>query len=92
MGRVLRKSQDKNKRAILYEVVAENTSEEGTSQRRRGDKRNEPPRRRGREGREEEKDKQLEILPSPPTIYGKKSNVTKKAAESSEKWQEDDKD
>ncbi|MFE1746583.1 DEAD/DEAH box helicase [Coleofasciculus sp. H7-2] len=89
MGRVLRKSQDKNKRAILYEVVAENTSEEGTSQRRRGDKRNEPPRRRERRGREEEKDKQLEILPSPPTIYGGKSNVTKKAAESSEKWKED---
>lgn len=89
MGRVLRKSQDKNKRAILYEVVAENTSEEGTSQRRRGEKRNEPPRRRERRGREEEKDKQLEILPSPPTIYGGKSNVTKKAAESSEKWKED---
>jgi superfamily II DNA or RNA helicase len=99
MGRVLRKSQDKNKRAILYEVVAENTSEEGTSQRRRGDRRNEPQRHASeagqspkRRGTEEAKGKQLEILPSPPTIYGKKSNVTKKAAESSEKWQEDDKD
>jgi superfamily II DNA or RNA helicase len=99
MGRVLRKSQDKNKRAILYEVVAENTSEEGTSQRRRGEQRNEPQRHASeagqspkRRGTKETKGKQLEILPSPPTIYGKNSNVTKKAAESSEKWQEDDKD
>ncbi|MEW5861255.1 MAG: DEAD/DEAH box helicase family protein [Cyanobacteriota bacterium] len=89
MGRVLRKSQDKNKRAILYEVVAENTSEEGTSQRRRGDKRNEPPRRREREEREEKKDKQLEILPSKP-IYGVNSNVTKRAAESPATWGEEE--
>ncbi|AKG20641.1 DEAD/DEAH box helicase [Calothrix sp. 336/3] len=36
LGRVLRKGQDKNKQAILYEVVTEGTSEEGTSARRRG--------------------------------------------------------
>ncbi|MBD1896912.1 DEAD/DEAH box helicase family protein [Coleofasciculus sp. FACHB-129] len=89
MGRVLRKSQDKNKRAILYEVVAENTSEEGTSQRRRGDKKNEPPRSREREEREEKKGKQLEILPSKP-IYGVNSNVAKRAAESPAKWGEED--
>lgn len=38
LGRVLRKGQDKNKQAILYEVVAEDTTEEGTSARRRGQK------------------------------------------------------
>jgi superfamily II DNA or RNA helicase len=48
LGRILRKSQDKNKRAILYEVVTEDTSEEGTSQRRRGVEKNEPQRRRER--------------------------------------------
>ena len=33
LGRVLRPME--GKRAILYEIVAENTSEEGTSRRRR---------------------------------------------------------
>ena len=43
LGRILRKGNDENKRAVLYEVVAENTSEEGTSERRRGvDRKNEP--------------------------------------------------
>ena len=36
LGRVLRKGNQKNKLAFLYEVVAENTSEERTSQRRKG--------------------------------------------------------
>ena len=45
LGRVLRKGKDKNKFALLYEVIAEDTSEEGTSARRR----NEPQRRRGGE-------------------------------------------
>lgn len=39
LGRVLRKGKTRNKQAILYEVVTENTSEERTSQRRRGDSR-----------------------------------------------------
>ncbi|MGP0128585.1 MAG: DEAD/DEAH box helicase [cyanobacterium endosymbiont of Rhopalodia musculus] len=37
LGRILRKGTSKNKLAILYEVVAEDTSEERTSQRRRGE-------------------------------------------------------
>ena len=37
LGRVLRKGNVKNKQAILYEVIAENTSEERTSARRRGE-------------------------------------------------------
>jgi superfamily II DNA or RNA helicase len=49
LGRVLRKGKDKEKLAILYEVIAEDTSEEGTSARRRGD---EPRRHKGHEGKE----------------------------------------
>ncbi len=37
LGRVLRKGNIENKQAILYEVVAEDTSEEATSARRRGE-------------------------------------------------------
>ncbi|MFO5491403.1 MAG: DEAD/DEAH box helicase [Cuspidothrix sp.] len=37
LGRVLRKGNIANKQAILYEVIAEDTSEEGTSARRRGE-------------------------------------------------------
>lgn len=37
LGRILRKGTSKNRLAILYEVVAEDTSEERTSQRRRGE-------------------------------------------------------
>lgn len=36
LGRVLRKGKSHNKQAILYEVIAEETSEERTSERRRG--------------------------------------------------------
>ena len=51
LGRVLRKGNTTNKQAILYEVVTENTSEERTSQRRRGE--SEPNYR------------QLELVPTP---------------------------
>ena len=37
LGRILRKGNIANKQAILYEVIAEDTSEEGTSARRRGE-------------------------------------------------------
>lgn len=83
LGRVLRKGKDKDKFAVLYEVVAEDTSEEGTSVRRRGLE-NEPPRREGRQGREEEV-RQLEILPSPKRIiYGSGDQSSYRAAEASE--------
>ena len=51
LGRVLRKGSDPGKQAILYEVVAEETSEEGTS-RRRHQKKKTPTRSR-----------QLELVP-----------------------------
>ncbi|MBE9227323.1 DEAD/DEAH box helicase family protein [Phormidium sp. LEGE 05292] len=67
LGRILRKGGDNNKRAILYEVVTEDTSEERVSQRRKGEE-FEPQRRRGRTEEEKEKFVQLELLPSEP-IY-----------------------
>ncbi|MDF5736954.1 MAG: DEAD/DEAH box helicase family protein [Nostoc sp.] len=73
LGRVLRKGNIENKRAILYEVVAEDTSEEGTSARRRGETRNEPQRRGGR--REEEEKGKLEV------VYGTGKERSLKAAE-----------
>jgi superfamily II DNA or RNA helicase len=99
LGRVLRKGTDNNKLALLYEVVAEDTSEEGTSQRRHGgESKNEPQRSMSKAGRsprrkEVEKPKlkhhQLEILPS-PSIYEVNHSTTHKAAESSAEWGEED--
>jgi len=84
LGRVLRKGKDKEKFALLYEVVAEDTSEEGTSVRRRGGekKRYEPQRRRERR-EEQEKVRQLEIVPPPQKIiYGSSEQTSYRAAES----------
>ena len=52
LGRVLRKGKDNSKLARLYEVVAEDTGEEGTSMRRRGveRRRDEPQRSQPRAG------------------------------------------
>jgi superfamily II DNA or RNA helicase len=89
LGRVLRRGTDSNKQAILYEVVAEDTSEEGTSQRRRGgEARSEPPKRKEVE-KPKPKHRQLEILPS-PSIYEVNRSTTPKAAESPAKWGEDE--
>lgn len=98
LGRVLRKGKDKNKQAIMYEVVTEDTSEEGTSQRRRGlEKRIAPPslpltKVKGRKGNQEkEEHQQLEIL-QPTSIYDVKSLPTQRVAEQEAKWKEDDLD
>jgi superfamily II DNA or RNA helicase len=73
LGRVLRKGKDNNKQAILYEVVAQDTAEEGTSARRRG-VRNEPQRRR--EPREENKRRgNLQV------VYGTGEEKSYRAAE-----------
>ncbi|BAS56650.1 type III restriction enzyme res subunit [Leptolyngbya boryana NIES-2135] len=42
MGRILRKSKDPGKLAILYEVVAEDTNEEGVSRRRNPNQKKKP--------------------------------------------------
>ncbi len=108
LGRVLRKGSEQNKQAILYEVIAEDTAEEGTSARRRGDKKvtqynaktdtNQP--------------QQLEILPDLPAkerkralaeseiltdriskpIYGQNSPPIKRAAEKKATWRNDNDD
>jgi len=85
LGRVLRKGTEQNKLAILYEVVAENTSEEGTSQRRRGSsgKGKAKPKPKPKEV-EKPKHRQLEILPSQP--YEVKPSQSPKAAESPGKY------
>ena len=70
LGRVLRKGNTSNKQAILYEVVTENTSEERTSERRRGE--------------ESSNYRQLEIVPSPKPKPKRKQQF--KAAEKSEDW------
>ncbi|BAY07141.1 DEAD/DEAH box helicase family protein [Calothrix sp. NIES-2098] len=75
LGRVLRKGNVEGKQAILYEVVAEDTSEERTSARRRGmEKSNEPPRREGRQGKKEKKG-HLQV------VYGTGKEKSAKAAE-----------
>ncbi|GAC1459167.1 MAG: DEAD/DEAH box helicase family protein [Chamaesiphon sp.] len=86
LGRVLRKGTDKNKQAVLYEVITEETSEERTSGRRRGlDKKNEPQRHAKPE---KERYQQLEIVKTTP-IYGVNTPVANQAAEPTVKWQED---
>jgi superfamily II DNA or RNA helicase len=76
LGRILRKANKTEKLAILYEVIAEDTSEERTAQRRKGeinqpDSQASPP--------------QLELLPD----YFQKSTkkMPLKAAESLSSWQ-----
>ena len=73
LGRVLRKGSQQNKLAILYEIVAEDTSEEQTSKRRRTQE------------SEPEKTKQLELLPT-AISYTSKPKPSPKAAETSKNW------
>lgn len=94
LGRVLRKGNDANKLALLYEVVAEDTSEEGTSVRRRSSEVSyEPQKAKGRKAVEKPKLKhqQLELLPSQP-IYEVNSSRTPKVAESSPTWGDEESD
>ncbi len=74
LGRVLRKGNDKHKQAILYEVIAENTSEEGTSARRRGGGKYEPQSHKKHEDKKQNKGN-LRV------IYGSGKGKTSKAAE-----------
>ncbi|AVH69189.1 type III restriction enzyme res subunit [Nostoc sp. 'Lobaria pulmonaria (5183) cyanobiont'] len=66
LGRILRKGNIENKQAILYEVVAEDTSEEGTSARRRGER---------KVGEEKERKGNLQV------VYGSGKERSLKAAE-----------
>lgn len=87
LGRVLRRGTDENKLALLYEVVAEDTTEEGISQRRRGvESKNEPQAYQTRKPiqKPQPKHQQLEIVPS--HLYEVNRSTTPKAAESPTKW------
>ena len=75
LGRVLRKGQEMNKQAILYEVVTEDTSEEGTSARRRNE-----PQRTQRTQRKEEERGNLKV------VYGTGQQKTPRAAEQLGLW------
>jgi superfamily II DNA or RNA helicase len=85
LGRVLRKGKEVNKQAILYEVVTEDTSEEGTSARRR----NEPQRThnpedfpQGRTQRKEEEENKGNLR----VVYGTGQQKTPRAAEQLGLW------
>jgi superfamily II DNA or RNA helicase len=71
LGRILRRGSDPNKQAILYEVIAENTSEERTAERRRGDRSN---------------IKALPSSQQLGIVYGGESYDSPKAAEPTEDW------
>jgi superfamily II DNA or RNA helicase len=78
LGRVLRRGSG-SKRAILYEVIAEETTEEGVSRRRRQSthKRNTP--------------QQLDLI-SPQPIYNRSTSPSRRAAEESGEWKTDSPD
>ncbi|NES98009.1 MAG: DEAD/DEAH box helicase [Desertifilum sp. SIO1I2] len=73
LGRVLRKGTQQNKQAILYEVITEETSEERTAERRKGNVTPFP----------KKADSNIESL---PLFYGNNQNKTKRAAEDSQDW------
>ncbi|WP_353932047.1 DEAD/DEAH box helicase family protein [Okeanomitos corallinicola TIOX110] len=82
LGRVLRKGNVENKQAILYEVIAEDTSEEGTSARRRGLRGNEPQKREEHEGKNDHKEEKKKVRKGNlKVVYGGKEERTAKAAE-----------
>jgi superfamily II DNA or RNA helicase len=72
LGRVLRKGKDADKMALLYEVVAEDTSEEGTARRRKQKASAVSPTH------------QLELVPQP--TYMVQPDALPRAAESAEDW------
>lgn len=80
LGRVLRKGNQQNKLAILYEVITEDTSEENISQRRRGESDKTKP-------KESVKHEQLELIP--PQTKDKPRKMPK-AAESKVEWKTED--
>jgi superfamily II DNA or RNA helicase len=76
LGRILRKANQSEKLAILYEVIAEETSDEKTAARRKGE---------SYQSTENKQNSQGEILLYPQN-YNKNSSL--KAAESKTNWEE----
>jgi superfamily II DNA or RNA helicase len=84
LGRVLRKGKDPNKRALLYEVIAEDTSEENVSRRRRG--------QFGERKKQlsDSAQRQLELVPEPiPKPYTAPVSPVPRAAERSGNWEDE---
>ncbi|MBK1990661.1 DEAD/DEAH box helicase family protein [Sphaerospermopsis aphanizomenoides BCCUSP55] len=82
LGRVLRKGNIENKQAILYEVVAEDTSEEGTSARRRGEQRSRGAEEQGSNGAEEQRSRgEKKKRGNLQVVYGGGKERSVKAAE-----------
>ncbi len=77
LGRILRKGSDPNKRALLYEVIAENTAEENTAKRRQPNSKSPKPHRA---------QSQLELL---PPRYPDVPDTMPHAAEASVEWDDD---
>jgi superfamily II DNA or RNA helicase len=73
LGRILRKGKDPTKLALLYEVVAEDTTEESVSRRRKGESYSKP------------KSHQLELVPT-PTLYTVPPKSVPRAAETEADW------
>ncbi|MGK7920029.1 MAG: ATP-dependent helicase, partial [Trichodesmium sp.] len=82
---VLRRGSDKNKLAILYEVVTENTTEEQTSRRRRGGIRRQKSPKSEEKKQEKSKVQPLEIVKPEPN-YGINNPAAKLAAEPGAKY------
>lgn len=76
LGRILRKANQKEKLALLYEVIAENTTEENTAKRRKGN-----------DYSVDDKSQQTQIFLYP---QNKTHHNYLKAAESSSSWQEEE--
>jgi superfamily II DNA or RNA helicase len=75
LGRILRKGKDPDKLALLYEVIAEDTSEENVSRRRRGQQ----PQPKPQPG-------QLDLIPF-PSPYSVTPTTIPRAAESPSGWE-----
>ena len=86
LGRVLRKGNTVDKQAVLYEVITKDTSEERTSERRRGKR--EYSTNKPAKSKPKLKHHQLEILPFSDKQKPVKQQ-TLKAAEKSNKWNPD---
>jgi superfamily II DNA or RNA helicase len=88
---VLRKGSEGHKLALLYEVVAEDTSEEGTSQRRHGAEGRKEPQTHKATEKPKPKLRQLELdISASSSIYEVNRSTRYKAAESTKPWKEED--
>ena len=81
LGRILRKDHRQDKLAILYEVIAADTAEEGISKRRHSKQERSRPKPKPKPAKPQKKYKQLEILPATTSFY-ETNTPTRKVAES----------